>query len=71
MFSWIITLVLAAIVAYIVFVERRCGRRHDNFLETITPEIDALNNSVLRKYRAKYGKDPTLQFPIVDLDGKS
>jgi hypothetical protein len=70
MTTWIITGALAFIVVLIVYAEVRCGRRTKNFLDTLAPEIDALNDSVLRKYRAKYGKDPTLQYPIVNLDRK-
>ena len=70
MTTWIITGVLALLVGLIVYAEIRCGRRTKHFLEAISPEIDALNSSVLRKYRAKYGKDPTLQVPVVDLDRK-
>jgi len=59
---WIITLLVAAAVAAIIFTEVKCGRRSKDFFETIGPEIEALNKSVARKYRAKYGRDPTGQF---------
>lgn len=70
MTTWIITGLLVAIIARVVYAEIRHGRRTKNFLEHISPEIEALNDSVTRKYRAKYGKDPTLQFPRIEVDGK-
>lgn len=65
--SWIATGVLAFIVALIVLVEMRCGRRNKVFHAKLDPEVDALRHSVTRKYRERFGKDPTLEFPLVDM----
>lgn len=71
MTTWIITGLLIVVIARVVYAEVKHGRRTKDFLENISPEIEALNNSVARKYRAKFGKDPTLQFPTIDLGKKS
>lgn len=66
MTAWIFTGVTAFVVLLIILAEIRCGRRSKEFLKGINPEIDALTNSVTAKYRAKYGKDPTLPFSTVE-----
>jgi hypothetical protein len=65
--SWIATGVLAFIVALIVVVEMRCGRRNKVFHAKLDPEVDALKTSVLTKYRERFGKDPTAEFPLMDV----
>jgi hypothetical protein len=65
--SWIATGVLALIVALIVGVEMRCGRRNKIFHARLDPEVDALKNSVVMKYRERFGKDPTAEFPLMDM----
>jgi uncharacterized membrane-anchored protein YhcB (DUF1043 family) len=65
--SWIATGVLALIVGLIVWVEMRCGRRNKVFHQKLDPQVDALKNSVLTKYRERFGKDPTSEFPLVDV----
>lgn len=64
--SWLITGVLALIVGLIVWTEIRCARRNKVFHAQFDPEVDALKKSVLTKYRERFGKDPTEQFPVVD-----
>jgi len=49
-----------------MWAEIRCGRRNKVFHAQLDPEVDALKNSVLTKYRERFGKDPTEQFPVVD-----
>ena len=63
---WLITGVLAIIVAMIVRAEVRCGRRTKDFFEVIAPEIDKLKSDSLARYRAKFGRDPTDRFALVD-----
>lgn len=65
---WFITLLLAVLVLFIIYAEVRHGRRSKDFLEAIGPEIDALNKSVRRKYRAKHGRDPTAPFTLMEPD---
>lgn len=63
---WIITGVLAFVVGLIVLTEIRCGRRNKIFQAKIDPAINDLKDSVLMKYREKFGRDPTEQFPIIN-----
>lgn len=70
MTTWIMTGLLALIIVMIIYAEVRHGRRTKHFLAEISPEIKALNDSVMRKYREKYGKDPTMPFHIVDAGKK-
>lgn len=62
--AWIATAILAFLVGMIVRAEVVCGRKRRDFFDTITPEIDALQSSARQKYRSRFGKDPTEQFPI-------
>jgi hypothetical protein len=64
--SWLITGVLALIVGLIVWTEMRCARRNRAFHAHFDPEVDALKDSVMTKYRERFGKDPTAQFPVVE-----
>ena len=64
--SWIVTGVLALVVGLIVWTEIRCGRRNKTFHLKVDPEVDALKNSVTAKYRERFGKDPTAEFPLVE-----
>lgn len=64
--SWIITGVLALVVGLIVWTETRCARRNKVFHAQFDPEVDALKNSVLMKYRERFGKDPTAEFPLIN-----
>jgi len=66
--SWIITGILAAVVALIVWTEMKCGRRNKVFHASLDPEVDALKNSVMAKYRERFGKDPTSEFPSLHLN---
>jgi hypothetical protein len=63
---WGITAILALVVIYIVNAEIRCGRKTKHFLEVITPEIDNLKNDSIAKYRARFGRDPTGTFVLVN-----
>jgi hypothetical protein len=53
------------IVGLIVWTEVRCGRRNKVFHAQLDPEVNALKNSVMTKYRERFGKDPTEQFTTV------
>jgi len=64
MMVWIITVILSVLVGCIVWAEVICGRRSKDFLETITPEIDALTKSVVNKYLARHGRYPSGIYPI-------
>lgn len=64
--SVIITCVLVIIVGMIIVSEMRCGRRNKAFHEQLDPQVTALTDRVVAKYREKYGKDPTMQHPIVE-----
>jgi hypothetical protein len=64
--SWIVTGVLALVVGLVIWTEIRCGRRNKVFHQRLDPEVDALKNSVVTKYRERFGKDPTAEFPLVE-----
>ncbi len=63
---WGITIVLGLIVLLIVFKSFKDGRKTKDFLETITPEINQLKDRQIEKYKAKFGRDPTGPFALVD-----
>lgn len=63
---WLFTLVLAIIVAFIAYKSFRHGRRTKDFLETITPEINRLRDRQIEKYKAKFGREPTGPFVLVN-----
>lgn len=66
MISWIATITLALVVARIVWVEVKCGRKSKTALASTNEQIESIKRNVTEKYREKYGKDPTAQFPLVD-----
>jgi hypothetical protein len=66
MTSWLITALLAVIIAWIIYTEVRCGRRSKAFLAKANEEINALGRSATIAYRAKYGRDPTAPFIRID-----
>lgn len=68
MTSWIITGLLAVVIAWIIYTEVRCGRRSKAFLAKANEEINALGRSATIAYRAKFGRDPTAPFALVDDD---
>jgi len=70
MTPWLITAVLAVVIAWIVFTEVKCGRRSENFFIKTNAEIDALRRSAMIAYRAKFGRDPTAPFVRID-DGNA
>ena len=67
MISWIATVALALIVIRIVWVEVKFGRRSNTALASTNEQIESIKRNVTEKYREKYGKDPTSQFPLVDV----
>jgi hypothetical protein len=69
MTSWIITVVLAAVVSWIIFVEIKCGRRNKKSLAKVNEEIDALGRNATRAYRTKFGRNPTKPFIPVNNNG--
>lgn len=66
MISWIATVTLALVVLRIVWVEVKCGRKSNTALTSTNEQIESIKRSATERYRAKYGKDPTAQFPLVD-----
>lgn len=66
MISWIATIALALVVARIVWIEIKCGRKSKTALASTNEQIESIKRNVTEKYRAKYGKDPTAQFPLAD-----
>lgn len=67
MISWIITGILALVIARVIWVEVKCGRRFKGALATTNAQIEAIKQSATANYRAKFGRDPTGTFEIVDL----
>jgi hypothetical protein len=65
--SWIITGVLALLVARIIWVEVKCGRKFKGALATTNAQIEEIKQSATANYRAKFGRDPTDTFKIVDM----
>jgi hypothetical protein len=70
MASWVITAVLALIVLRIVYLEVVCGRRSKAFLKKTNEEIRELHTNATASYRAKFGRDPTGPFVLVEDDKK-
>ena len=66
MTSWFVTVALALIVARIIWVEVKCGRKTKSALATTNAQIESIKRSATEKYRAKFGKDPTAPYPLVD-----
>jgi hypothetical protein len=62
--SWIVTGILAGIVLLIVWTEARHERRSKIFHAKVDPAVNELQASVLLKYRERFGKDPTIEFPL-------
>ena len=67
MISWIITGVLALAVARIIWVEVKCGRRFKGALATTNEQIETIKRSATANYRAKFGRDPTGTFEVVEI----
>lgn len=63
---WIVTAVLALIVARIVWLEVVCGRKSKEFLARTNEEIATITENAKRSYRAKFGRDPTSPFIRVE-----
>lgn len=61
--SWIVTGILTLIVSLIIWTEMRHERRNKRFHKKMDPEVEALRDHVVLKYRERFGKDPTLEFP--------
>lgn len=66
MIVWLSTIVLAAVVVHIVWLEVICGRRSKVALAATNEQIDSIMRSATARYQVKYGRDPTGVFPIVD-----
>lgn len=66
MTPWIITIVLAVLIGWIIFVEVKYGRRSKEFLAKTNEEINALGRTATMAYRAKFGRDPTVPFIRID-----
>jgi hypothetical protein len=64
MTPWIITGLLAVIVAWIIYTEMKCGRKSKAFLAQANKEIDTLQRNATVAYRAKFGRDPTAPFGV-------
>ena len=67
MIEWIFTGIFIITLASIVRTEIRHGRRTKDFLGEIGPEIDALNKRATARYRAKFGRDPSMAVRTNDL----
>jgi hypothetical protein len=65
--SWIITGILALAIIRIVWVEVKCGRRFKGTLANTNEQIEEIKRSATANYRAKFGRDPTGTFEIVDM----
>jgi hypothetical protein len=66
MISWIITAVLGLFIARIVWIEVRFGRVTKTKLMATNAQIEDIKQNVTRRYREKFGKDPTNQYPLVE-----
>lgn len=66
--SWAITILLAVIIAWIIVTEVKYGRRSKDFLSKFNKETNELGRSATIAYRAKFGRDPTAPFILVDED---
>lgn len=64
--SWLITIVLTLFIGRIIYVEVLCGRRSKAFLKKTTEEIQKIHAQATASYRAKFGRDPTGTFPLID-----
>lgn len=67
MISWLVTISLAIVVVRIVWIEVKCGRKTKTALASTNEQIEAIKQSAVQTYRAKFGKDPTAPYPITDL----
>lgn len=66
MIVWISTGILVVIILWIVKSQWQFGRRSDDFFAHTGAEIDQLRERAIDKYRAKFGKDPTGSFTLVE-----
>lgn len=69
MIAWIMTVVLAALVARIVYLEKKGSRRNVEALAKTNAQIASIMKNATVQYRTKYGRDPaelhtTLQFKV-------
>ncbi len=67
MIGWIATIVLALIIARIMWVERKCGRKTKDALVSTNEQIEDIKRSVTARYREKFGRDPTGTFTTVEM----
>lgn len=67
MISWVVTLALAVVVARIVWVEVKCGRKFKDSLATTNEQIESIKRNATETYRAKFGRDPTGTYPTIDM----
>ncbi len=67
MMAWIVTGVLALIVVRIVWLEILGGRRRSEKLARTNEEIATITRNATESYRAKFGKDPTGTFNVVEM----
>jgi len=58
MVAWIMTIVLAAVVARIVYLEKQCNERSRRALAKADEQIALLMKSATVKYRVRYGQEP-------------
>jgi hypothetical protein len=65
--SWSATITLALIIARIMWVEIKCGRKNKSALSSTSEQINSIKQSATERYRAKFGRDPTGTFEQVDL----
>lgn len=64
MLVWTMTAVLALVVAYIVRLEIKCGRRNDERLARTSAEIATIAHKATLTYRAKFGEDPPVNLRV-------
>lgn len=67
MISWVITGILALVVARIVWIEVKCGRKFKGTLVSTNEQIESIKQHVTETYRAKYGREPTGPYETVDI----
>lgn len=67
MISWVVTVVLALVVARIIWIEVKCGRKFKGALVSTNEQIESIKQNVTATYRAKYGRDPTGTYETVDM----
>lgn len=53
------TAVLITLVCVMLYAEKTCAHRHQEFFQESDKKISELAESVVQKYHARYGRDPT------------